>query len=416
MRKVILWSSVSLDGFIEGPNREIDWHLVDDELHRHVNAELGAMGGFLEGRLTYELMAAVWPTADADPASTPPMVEFARIWLDMPKIVYSRTLQRADWNTTIARAVEPAAIHALKAQPGGDLMVGGADLAASFRRHDLVDEYRLYVHPVVIGAGKSLFGPADARLALRRVETRVFGNGVVLLRYLRPDGAARGRRAGLAVWIAAGRPRRGRRAKVRREAQSALSERRIGPWCAGGVGAPHRVPHPARRLEAEPVEGEVGALPQRAVEGIGLEARIVAGQLRGVRLGRGEVIAPVERWMGQDVDAGLDLHQPERGHPGEAVRKDLYQGRQHARAERRGEGRHGKRGHGCRRDDHPHADGGGPQGGWLEDDAAAIPGLREVPEWVVIGLPPGETVAGGGWSAAVEGGGLAARRGYHRGQ
>src|SRR5881394_3327542 len=95
MRKIILMISVSLDGFFEGPNREIDWGLVDDELHEHFNRELEPMGAFLEGRVTYELMAEFWPTADADPASTKPMVDFAGIWRDMPKIVYSRTLDAA---------------------------------------------------------------------------------------------------------------------------------------------------------------------------------------------------------------------------------------------------------------------------------------------------------------------------------
>ena len=106
MRKIILWSSVSLDGYIEGPNREIDWHLVDDELHWHFNSELRKMGAFVSGRVTHELMAAFWPTADDDPASTAPMVEFAQIWRDMPKIVFSRTLERADWNTTVIREVD----------------------------------------------------------------------------------------------------------------------------------------------------------------------------------------------------------------------------------------------------------------------------------------------------------------------
>ena len=72
MSKIVLMMSVSLDGFIEGPNRELDWHLVDDELHRHFNEELAAMGAFLDGRVTYELMADFWPTADADPASPGP--------------------------------------------------------------------------------------------------------------------------------------------------------------------------------------------------------------------------------------------------------------------------------------------------------------------------------------------------------
>jgi dihydrofolate reductase len=187
MRKIILWMSVSLDGFFEGPNRELDWHVVDDELHRHVNEQLATMGAFLHGRVTYELMAGYWPTADTNPASTPPMVEFARIWLDMPKIVFSTTLEQADWNTTIMREVVPDQIMDLKAQPGGDLVLGGADLAATFMRHDLIDEYRLYVHPVVIGRGKPLFPVSDRKIELRLVETRTFGNGVVLLRYCRPD-------------------------------------------------------------------------------------------------------------------------------------------------------------------------------------------------------------------------------------
>jgi len=183
MRKIVVMMSVSVDGFMEGPNREIDWHLVDEELHQHFNDELATMGAFLDGRVTYELMAAYWPTADRDPASTAPEVEFARIWRDMPKLVFSTTLERADWNTTIVREVDPEAIAALKAQPGGDLAVGGADLAAAFRRLDLVDEYRLYVHPVVLGKGKPLFAPEDTWTGLRLVGTGTFGSGVVLLRY-----------------------------------------------------------------------------------------------------------------------------------------------------------------------------------------------------------------------------------------
>jgi dihydrofolate reductase len=175
--------AVSVDGFFEGPNREIDWHKVDDELHRHVNDELKAMGAFLSGRVTYELMAGFWPTADADPSSTGPMVEFASIWRDMPKIVYSTTLEQAGWNTTIVRDVVAEEVIELKSKPGGDLVLSGADVAATFMRYDLIDEYRLYVHPVVIGRGKPLF-PSDVKIDLRLTETRAFGNGVVLLRYL----------------------------------------------------------------------------------------------------------------------------------------------------------------------------------------------------------------------------------------
>jgi dihydrofolate reductase len=189
MPKIVLFMSVSLDGFIEGPNREIDWHTVDDELHTHFNDELRRMGMFLDGRVTYELMAAFWPTADQDPDSTPPMVDFARIWRDTPKVVYSRTLTHAAGNTTVVRDVVPEEVRALAARSDGDLALGGADLAAAFRRLDLIDEYRIYVHPVLIGRGKPLFADTDAFTRLRLLETRAFGNGVVLLHYERGAGA-----------------------------------------------------------------------------------------------------------------------------------------------------------------------------------------------------------------------------------
>jgi dihydrofolate reductase len=192
LRKIIVMMSVSLDGFFEGPNHELDWQLVDDELHSHFNSELNEMGAFLDGRVTYELMASYWPTADADPTSTAPVVQFARIWREMPKIVYSRTLERADWNAIVVRDVVAEEVMELKDQPGGDLVLGGADLAATFRRLDLIDEYRLYVHPVIIGRGKPLFQPSDATIDLKLAETRTFGSGVVLLRYQRPGAPGSG--------------------------------------------------------------------------------------------------------------------------------------------------------------------------------------------------------------------------------
>src|SRR5437870_2168432 len=121
--------SISIDGFIEGPDHDIDWHMVDDELHTHFNEQLRVMGAFLNGRVTHELMAQFWPTADVDPSSTPPMVEYSRIWRDMPKIVFSRTLEPGphDWKTSVVREVVPEEIRQLQAQPGGDLALGGAD-------------------------------------------------------------------------------------------------------------------------------------------------------------------------------------------------------------------------------------------------------------------------------------------------
>ncbi len=186
-RRVVLWMGVSLDGFIEGPHREIDWHRVDDELHRYMNEELGRAGAFLSGRVTHELMAGFWPTADADPANAGTVAEFAAIWREKPKILYSTTLPagEAAWNTTIVPRVDPAEVAALKAQPGGYLTVGGAGLAATFRELGLIDEYRVFVHPVIVGRGRPLFGDLDVTTDLRLLESRTFGNGVVLLHYER---------------------------------------------------------------------------------------------------------------------------------------------------------------------------------------------------------------------------------------
>ncbi|MFN2608199.1 MAG: dihydrofolate reductase family protein [Acidimicrobiales bacterium] len=193
MNRIILMMSVSVDGFFEGPDHDLSWQLVDDELHRHFNEELGAMAAFLDGRVTYELMAGYWPTADADPAAPAPIAEFAGIWRDMPKVVYSRTLERAGWGSTVAREVVPEEVREIQARAEGDLVVGGADLAASFLGHDLIDELRLYVHPVVIGAGTPLFRPGT-RIDLQLAEVRTFASGVVLLRYRRPAPAGDGSR------------------------------------------------------------------------------------------------------------------------------------------------------------------------------------------------------------------------------
>ncbi|KAB2378097.1 dihydrofolate reductase family protein [Actinomadura montaniterrae] len=185
MRKIIVSITTSLDGYVEGPGREIDWHMVDEELHRHFNDRLRGMSAFISGRVTWELMAGYWPTADADPDSTPAERDFAGVWREMPKIVFSRTLPSAGWNTEIRREVVAEEIRELKERPGGDMVLGGPDLAASFRALDLIDEYSVYVDPILLGRGKPLFTDFDHRTALTLAETRTFGNGVVLLRYER---------------------------------------------------------------------------------------------------------------------------------------------------------------------------------------------------------------------------------------
>jgi len=182
MSKIVVQMSLSLDGFMEGPDHDISWHMVDEEVHTDVNAYLETTGAFLQGRVTHELMVDYWPTADEDPSAPAPVRDFARIWRDKPKYVFSKTYDRTDWNTTILRDVVPEEIEKLKAQTDGDIAIGGADLAQTFMAVDLIDDYRLYIDPIVIGAGTRLF-PPDVRFDLRLVESRRFGNGVVLVRY-----------------------------------------------------------------------------------------------------------------------------------------------------------------------------------------------------------------------------------------
>jgi len=185
VRRIVFHLMVSLDGYFEGPDGDLSWHRVDDELHTFFNEQLDRASAFLEGRVSYQLMEAFWPTADQDPDAPPPMAQFAGIWRDTPKIVYSRTLDEVGPNATLVRDVVPAEVRALQELPGEELVLGGPDLAAAFRRHDLIDEYRFFVNPVLVGSGRQAFGPGQAPSDLRLVGTRAFSNGVVMLRYER---------------------------------------------------------------------------------------------------------------------------------------------------------------------------------------------------------------------------------------
>jgi dihydrofolate reductase len=183
MRKLIYSMFVSLDGFIETRNREIDWSAPDEELHRFANDEARETGTFLYGRRLYEIMVDYWPTADAKPSAPDYEVEFARIWKGMPKIVFSKTLDKVEWNSRLVRDNIAEEIRKLKEQPGKDLAIGGPNLASTVMQLGLIDEYRLLVHPVVLGGGTPFFPALDNRINLRLIETRTFGSGVVYLRY-----------------------------------------------------------------------------------------------------------------------------------------------------------------------------------------------------------------------------------------
>ena len=185
MRKVIYSMNLSLDGFVEGPNRELDWSTPDEELHRFWNDQTRETGTLLYGRRLYQLMADFWPTADANPSAPEYVVEFARMWMDMPKVVFSTTLEKVDWNSRLVRDNVAEEVTRLKAQPGKDMDVGGPTLASTLIRLGLVDEYRLVVHPVVLGGGTPFFPALDNTISLRLIETRAFGSGFVYLRYRR---------------------------------------------------------------------------------------------------------------------------------------------------------------------------------------------------------------------------------------
>jgi len=186
MRKVIYSTMVSLDGFIEGPGQNLDWHIIDEELHTFINDQQREIDTYLFGRRMYEVMV-YWDTADADPSNPQYVLEFARIWKNIHKIVFSKTLEHVQGNAALSRGNIVEEIAKLKAEPGKDMSVGGATIAAALRQHGLIDEYQLFVHPVVLGSGTPMFPSSNNTINLRLVETRRFNSGVVLLRYERAD-------------------------------------------------------------------------------------------------------------------------------------------------------------------------------------------------------------------------------------
>ncbi len=184
MRRLIYSMGTSLDGFIAGPGGEIDFAAPDEELHRFHNEQTRELGVHLCGRRLYETMV-YWETADQDPSASEVTIEFARIWQALPKIVFSRTLEQVEGNATLERDGLADVAARLKAQDGKDVAVGGAGLAGSLARLGLIDEYRLFVSPVVLGGGTPFFPELDERIELELVETRTFGSRVVYVRYRR---------------------------------------------------------------------------------------------------------------------------------------------------------------------------------------------------------------------------------------
>ena len=185
MRKVIYSMSVSLDGFIAGPGGEIDWSGPDDELHRFHNDRVRGLSAQLLGRRLYETMLYWEDDAERDPAATETTLDFARIWQPLPKVVFSRTLTQVQGKCMrLAQGTPAEELERLKAEPGeGDIGVGGAGLAAELIAAGLVDDFQLFVAPIVLGAGTRCLPPLEHRIPLELVEQREFAGGVQYLRY-----------------------------------------------------------------------------------------------------------------------------------------------------------------------------------------------------------------------------------------
>jgi len=183
MRKLIYSMTVSLDGYVASPDGAIDWSVPDEELFRFHTQHVQELGVHLCGRRLYETMV-YWETAEESPLAAD-QVKFAQIWKALAKVVFSTTLQSVVGNTRLAKNGVGEEVSRLKEQPGKDIAVGGAGLARACMKLGLIDEWRLFVRPFLLGDGTPYFPTLDDRINLELVETKTFGSRVVYLRYRR---------------------------------------------------------------------------------------------------------------------------------------------------------------------------------------------------------------------------------------
>jgi dihydrofolate reductase len=182
MAKLIYAAIASLDGYVEDANGRFEWATPDEEVHAFVNDLERPIGTYLYGRRMYETMV-YWEHPPADGGEPPVFWDYAHIWQAAVKIVYSRTLERADTaKTRIERALDPAAVRALKESSASDITIGGAELAGQAIAAGLVDECHLLLCPIIVGGGKPAL-PAGVRTTLELIDERRFRSSVVYLRY-----------------------------------------------------------------------------------------------------------------------------------------------------------------------------------------------------------------------------------------
>jgi len=179
MRKLIAAMNMTLDGFCDHTAG-----IADDELHEHYNELLRNAGTLIYGRITYQLMESHWPSVVKNPSGNKPIDEFAVLIDNIPKIVYSRTLQHVDWkNSTLKKKIIKEEILELKRQAGKNIFVGSPSLIVALCQLDLIDEYRLVVHPVVLGSGLPLFKNIKDKIDLKLLKTKPFSAGQLALYY-----------------------------------------------------------------------------------------------------------------------------------------------------------------------------------------------------------------------------------------
>jgi len=185
MRKVILQMLVSLDGIIEGPNGELDWFIFDEEMWKDVNDLLSTVDTALFGRVAYQAFANYWPSVATNPSSPKSEIDFAHWIENTPKIVFSKTLEKVEWkNSRLVKENIAEEVSKMKQQPGKDLLIfGGAGIAQTFMKLGLIDEYRIRVHPIVLGRGIPLFKDLNDKHKLKLIKTKTFNSGVLSLVY-----------------------------------------------------------------------------------------------------------------------------------------------------------------------------------------------------------------------------------------
>ena len=185
MRKIIVTTWITLDGCLAGPNGEMDWVMVDEAMGKYEYDLVSSADTLILGRVTYQSFAGSWPHVPDNPSVSEGEKEYARLLNSMRKIVFSKSLEKAEWNNSqLMRGILPEEIVRMKQETGKDMLIyGSASIVQAFTKLGLVDEYQLFVHPIVLGSGKPLFAGIAEPAHFQLLQTKSFPSGVVGLYY-----------------------------------------------------------------------------------------------------------------------------------------------------------------------------------------------------------------------------------------